>query len=288
MNIPYNPTRLFTFGCSYTSWSWPTWADILGAELQRRGDCEVHNFGEGGAGNQFIAQQISMVDLTHNFTKDDLVIVCWSEIFREDRYIENTPGYSDGWVLAGGIQDASIYPLDKLAKITGPMHVGIRDYSLMYYVNSLLEKTTTRYISKFDFSKYNAIVDNIFPEKSNDFLELTNIFKTATKNIQHSFEELTMAPRRKSLSKEFLDLHPFPLDHLTFLTDICDIEISSDIKEEVYNAQDALYEMINVYLADISHPLEDIVKYNGDSLTLLAYTYKKHNLMSTRARELPF
>lgn len=26
-------TRLFTFGCSFTKFFWPTWADILGQEF---------------------------------------------------------------------------------------------------------------------------------------------------------------------------------------------------------------------------------------------------------------
>ena len=44
-----NPKRLFTFGCSFTDYRWATWANILAYEL----DCEFHNFGKSGAGNQF-------------------------------------------------------------------------------------------------------------------------------------------------------------------------------------------------------------------------------------------
>ena len=42
-------SRLFTFGCSFTHWSWPTWADILGREFD-----EYENWGQRGGGNVFI------------------------------------------------------------------------------------------------------------------------------------------------------------------------------------------------------------------------------------------
>ena len=65
------PKRLFTFGCSFTEWIWATWANILAYEL----DVPFYNFGKPGAGNYYIANQISQADAIFNFTKDDLVIV---------------------------------------------------------------------------------------------------------------------------------------------------------------------------------------------------------------------
>ena len=38
--------RLYTFGCSMTSYFYPTWADILGQEFSY-----YENWGEPGAGN---------------------------------------------------------------------------------------------------------------------------------------------------------------------------------------------------------------------------------------------
>ena len=42
-------SRLFTFGCSFTSYHWPTWADILGREYDY-----FENWGRSGGSNQFI------------------------------------------------------------------------------------------------------------------------------------------------------------------------------------------------------------------------------------------
>ena len=39
--------RLFTFGCSFTKWSWPTWNDYIGLSFD-----EYYNFACGGADNK--------------------------------------------------------------------------------------------------------------------------------------------------------------------------------------------------------------------------------------------
>jgi hypothetical protein len=71
--------RLFTFGCSYTSWNWPTWADILGLEY------DVHeNWGHAGLGNRAIAERVAECHVKNNFTKDDTIFVQWSSHLRYD------------------------------------------------------------------------------------------------------------------------------------------------------------------------------------------------------------
>ena len=43
--------RLITFGCSFTDYSWPTWADIIALDRE----VEYENWAIGGGGNQQIA-----------------------------------------------------------------------------------------------------------------------------------------------------------------------------------------------------------------------------------------
>ena len=52
-----NKKRLFTFGCSFTQYNWPTWADILGRSLHQEG-WEFHNIGRAGTGNMQIMKTI--------------------------------------------------------------------------------------------------------------------------------------------------------------------------------------------------------------------------------------
>jgi len=72
-------SRLFAFGCSYTSWNWPTWADFYAHNFNY-----YENWGHAGLGNRAIAERVAECNLKNNFTKDDTVIVQWSSYLRHD------------------------------------------------------------------------------------------------------------------------------------------------------------------------------------------------------------
>jgi hypothetical protein len=76
--------RLFVFGCSYTKYYWPTWADLLSLNFDY-----YENWGLGGVGNQCIAQRVQECYLANNFTRDDTVIVQWSSYTRYDCYLDH-------------------------------------------------------------------------------------------------------------------------------------------------------------------------------------------------------
>jgi hypothetical protein len=71
---------LFTFGCSFTEYIWPTWADILGREFEY-----YENWGKAGGGNQYIFNSLIECHLRNQLTKDDTVIIRWTSPDREDR-----------------------------------------------------------------------------------------------------------------------------------------------------------------------------------------------------------
>lgn len=73
--------RLFTFGCSFTQFNWPSWADLLGMD-----DFVFYsaNWGCAGLGNRAIAERVAECNVRAKFTKDDVVIVQWSSHFRHD------------------------------------------------------------------------------------------------------------------------------------------------------------------------------------------------------------
>lgn len=95
--------RLFTFGCSYTKYFWPTWADFLGLEFDHS-----ENWGHPGIGNRGIAERIAECDARNRFTKDDVVIVQWSSYLRHDWYhVHDQPkGRNPGWKTFGSIFSA--------------------------------------------------------------------------------------------------------------------------------------------------------------------------------------
>jgi hypothetical protein len=92
--------RLFTFGCSYTKYYWPTWADYLGLKFDY-----FENWGKPGIGNKAIIERIAECDARNQFTPDDVVIVQWSSHLRHDWYhIHNLPDdRPTGWKTYGSI-----------------------------------------------------------------------------------------------------------------------------------------------------------------------------------------
>ena len=82
--------RLFTFGCSFTRYKWPTWADALSPQFD-----QYYNFGKGGGGNSFILWSLAECDARHAIKSDDTVIIMWTSRDREDRHSDGvwqTPG----------------------------------------------------------------------------------------------------------------------------------------------------------------------------------------------------
>lgn len=89
--------RLFTFGCSFTQFMWPTWADIVAYDM----GIEYHNFAIAGLGNVGIHHRILEADIKHKFTKDDIILIFWTSWCREDR-IKNGNWLATGSVLNDG------------------------------------------------------------------------------------------------------------------------------------------------------------------------------------------
>jgi len=68
--------RLFTFGCSFTSYIWPTWADFVALNFDTH-----QNWANAGAGNYFISSRLYECNSVNKLTKDDTVLVMFSQYF---------------------------------------------------------------------------------------------------------------------------------------------------------------------------------------------------------------
>lgn len=122
--------RIFAFGCSFTNFIWPTWADLLSKEMP---DAEFYNFGKSGIGNLAISSKISEAAVKFNFTSSDLVLVMWSTFLREDRWVQGT------WVGAGNVYHNDIYDKNFLQKHVDVCGYFIRDLSLINLTKTFLD-----------------------------------------------------------------------------------------------------------------------------------------------------
>jgi len=122
--------RFFTFGCSFTSHHYPTWANVIFKEMT---DCEFYNFGRTGAGNLCIASKISEVSEKFKFNENDLVMVMYSSFSREDRYINGT------WQSRGNVFNNDFYNEDFLKRYCDPVGYLVRDGALINMTNQFLQ-----------------------------------------------------------------------------------------------------------------------------------------------------
>ena len=154
---PQKYKRFFAFGCSFTNYKWPTWSDIIGSHVPY-----YRNWGKQGGGNHYIFNSIVEANQQYQFNKDDLVMVMWSSIYREDRYS------GTGWQNDTSLSQEETYGKSWVKKYgTDTRGFMIRDFAMIRAAQILLKST------ECDWSHL-----NIFP--------LVNI----DHNIAGSFEDI--------------------------------------------------------------------------------------------------
>lgn len=147
---PSNYKRLFAFGCSFTRYYWPTWADILAEDIPY-----YENWGWGGAGNLYIFNAIMEAHNRHTFTKDDLIVVMWSNRNREDRYINNE------WMVTPGSMLEDRYGTEWVKKFYDDRGCMIRDLALIQSTQRFLDTLDSDWINMSINTFANGDVDKI-------------------------------------------------------------------------------------------------------------------------------
>ena len=80
-------SRIFTYGCSFQSITIPTWADILIKDSIR--DITVDYSWKWQPTD---CKSIWETNTRTKFNSNDIVIIMWTNFFRDDRYLQK-----DGW-----------------------------------------------------------------------------------------------------------------------------------------------------------------------------------------------
>jgi len=209
---PFNEyKRFFAFGCSLTKYSWPTWADIIAQEIPK-----YYNYGRSGGGNLFISNSIVEANLTHKFNKDDLVMVMWSSVSREDRYKKGT------WETPGNIYSQGVFDNNFVAKWADDRFYMIRDLALIELTKCYLEKVSAD-IDMFKMTDFEElkIVDNLNENPLDDVLEL---YSNTVKSVKPSIVDVVYQGKWPATpikgwggKGQTVDYHPTPLGHLKYI-----------------------------------------------------------------------
>lgn len=201
--------RFFAFGCSFTKYAWPTWADLVASLYP-----EYYNFGQPGAGNMYIFNSVMEADQKHRFNKDDLVIVQWSGPSREDRYLNKK------WITPGSI--INHYPEDYVVKYFDFRGFLIRDLAAIKATKCFLENIGCDYkfISMVPLksnNEYQSIADT-------DVTDVCEYYSDIIDSIKLSYIEVlgdygSIRPRILYDIK-ISDNHPLPTEHYKYLQTI--------------------------------------------------------------------
>lgn len=194
--------RLFTFGCSFTNYRWSTWADCLAPEFGY-----FENWGQSGAGNHFIFNSVMECDQRHKFKSGDTVIVCWSDTFREDRYINKR------WITLGGIRNANVYTKEFIADQADRRGFLLRDLAFIKATKALLESkvdVTWKFFSICPITLVDWLDDRL-----TEHTDVVEVYQDVIDSIQQpDYKTFLSKQARKAFGD---DPHPTPKEHLNYL-----------------------------------------------------------------------
>jgi len=192
-------SRLFTFGCSFTNYRWSTWADCLAPEFDR-----FENWAQSGAGNHYIFNSVMEADQRHNFTTGDTVVVCWTNVMREDRY-------TDRWQTLGNVTTCPVYNKDYVRDAVTERGCLIRDLAMIKATQVLLKQkhnVNWRFLSMCPINNSQQFDDSVSQQQ-----DVLDLYQDVLNNIMPSYREIVFQQGWRNSG----DPHPTPAEHLAYL-----------------------------------------------------------------------
>jgi len=232
------PKRIFSFGCSYTHYAWGTWANIIGSAFP---DAEFRNLGRSGVGNTYIHNIIMQADNVYKFNKDDLILVEWTNVCREDRYLPEKHG---GWVSPGNIFTQSTYDKSFVKNYVSEIGSYVRDFALIKSAEDFIKHRSPYHMTKMvDFSYTNQWTNDKFNNET--FTLMQEMYKPVLDNILPSMNHvlwehdigLKQDRDRKLVHENFTDGHPSPEEYYNYVTEMFDHDWSNRTSKLVKMAQ---------------------------------------------------
>jgi hypothetical protein len=201
--------RFFSFGCSFTNTTWPTWANLIAKECV---NAEFYNFGISGSGNVCIASRISEINQRYNFCDTDLVMVLWSTFSRDDRFVDGK------WETHGSVYTGNpFFTKEYVKKYCDYSGFVIRDLALIDLVNGYIKQTNCTY---YDMLSVKPGIGDHFVEYNDDVFLTTQIlpvYNNFLERYKTSYYEVYPWNEHVITENGRLDTHPNPLHAYKFL-----------------------------------------------------------------------
>lgn len=256
------PKRFFSFGCSFTQYWWPTWANIIALDL----DVPFYNYGRPGVGNQFIFNAVMQADNYFQFDNNDLVIVQWTNTAREDRWIDGC------WQALGNIytQESNYYDSNFVRKYVNNINSELHDFAVIKAVYEFLtsKKCQFHFLKMVDFEqedqfkteKYNPdVINKLISSQYQQYLDF--ILPSFYAILWNDSVEVRRNKDR-NIHKNFIDGHPDVMEHSIFLNTVFD---EHNFKDKTVKTVSGYHEKITKQL---SLQTERYVKMLGSGLPI--------------------
>jgi len=268
--------RFFAFGCSFTMYHWVTWADIVAYSYP---DAKYFNFGVNGGGNQQILSRIMEADQLYKFTKDDLIIVQWTNVAREDRYLDGH------WATGGNVYSNSLFDEQFIKKYCNNTHFLLRDLAAIKSVNAFLKGIGCTY---FNLSMVDINTINQYENTKVKDIEQTNLFETykdVLGCIKPSFHSTlfncdwwSRTPRPTTIYSTGVvcekDPHPTPAEHLEYLkTVLPELPLAQDIESVISKVNETVLSTNNLSSLQVPVRLGNIKRPSGAMLKIKDFCY---------------
>ena len=225
--------RLFTFGCSFTDYVWAMWPQVLA----RQYDVPLYNYGKAGAGNMYMFNHIMQADCYYNFQPEDIIAVCWTNVCREDRYVDRQ------WYTAGNIFTNNQFEVDWVKQWVDPTGMAIRDYAAIKGAQEFIASRTKNHL----FLSMCDIVTRTDQWSSSKAKPnpASSLYQSTLTDIKPSFYDIlwqddNMVKQKKDakiVHKRFIDGHPSPAEALEYLEAVTDIDFDTATRDAVQKSQ---------------------------------------------------
>lgn len=211
--------RFFAFGCSFTSYHWVTWADIVARQL----NIPSYNAGSEGSDPAYTCNAILQCDKIYNFTDDDLLIVQWTNIHRQGMFDTKTLSWWTKVEKYFPKKDDLTWGFHNLAQ----MQLARKAYPFIQISMGNNWDYLHKWIDIFCKTK----------QHKNRLTSYIKLYKDCL--ICPNFYDSIMDSEWDYTQQKYgiTDGHPLPSDHLKFVEEQLNLPIDAHIKKRVWQNQ---------------------------------------------------
>lgn len=247
--------RLFFFGCSYTQYGWPTWANVIGYDQ----GVEYHNFGIAGLGNVGILHRMIEANAKLKFKDDDKILILWSSWSREDR-VRKQNWVTTGSVFNSGNPEYNNYFIKRYWSFDNDV---VKNATAIHIANQMFGKNIYWQGSAFDFATNEAFATS-FDLNSQ---KLVDFYLQLLPDVPVYHFEINEDDRKPFGIIQ--DCHPDPVTHMNIVKDWLYPQLGLELKESTIEVFTNLNKDIAKHLRSVYRPsIEKTIDYTHKLITL--------------------